>query len=148
MQDEIFEAYDRVITEKEEVVSIWEVLLIIENGILRVANENEKIDPKKWHFFQTDKTEKYTVWNFDVESAKPLAKSILNELWLFPELLYLKSLLWLTWGILFVAVVTVFLSFNTFKQKDALTMFNSITEGIHKLETLKPQISQANNDNF
>jgi hypothetical protein len=122
--------------------------LIIENWIVRIADPEEKIDPKKWHFFQTDKTEKYTVWNLDVESAKPLAKSILNELWLFPELLYLKSLIWITWGIFCIVLVISILTFNTFKQKDALTMFTSISEGIQKLETLKPQIQPIKDDNF
>lgn len=148
MEDEILQAYEKIITDEEDEKEVWEVLLIVENNILRIARADEIINPKKWHYYQTDKTNKYTLWNLDVESAKPLAKSILNQLWLFPELFMLKMLLWITGGILCIAVVISLLSFNTFKQKDALTMFTSISEGIHKLETLQPQKKAVIDENF
>ena len=83
------------------------IVLVRENGILRVWDKRVIENIETWIYHQKDATWKYLLIDFDSTKVAPIAKGILNELSLFPELEEIRFNNILSYVLIFIWVVCV-----------------------------------------
>lgn len=83
------------------------VVLIRENGILKVWSTAIFSNKETWIYTQRDASEKYILVDFDSTKVAPIAKWILNELALFPELKWIKWVARWNYAIFFITLMTM-----------------------------------------
>lgn len=115
------------------------ILVIRENGIIRVWDWSELPKDDKWIYKQEDISKRITFVDIDINSVKPIVKSILNEVANFPEIIMLNQIRIGLVVILIVASVSLFLDYKSFKQEDAKMMYETITKGLLQAGTMKVQ---------
>lgn len=83
------------------------VVLVRENWILKVWSTAIFANKETWIYTQRDATEKYILVDFDSTKVAPIAKWILNELSLFPELKWIKWVARWNYAIFFIVLMTM-----------------------------------------
>lgn len=129
----------------------WQILVIRENGIIRVWNFDEIKKENTWLYKQIDATKKVVFVDYDVNSVKPIVKSILNEVANFPEMILLSQIRLIILIIAVIASVSLYLDYTSFKQADASTMYKSMSEALLKqwlIKTPPPTAYTGSVDNF
>jgi hypothetical protein len=83
------------------------IVLIRENWILKIGSTAIFSNKDTWIYTQRDATEKYILVDFDSTKVAPIAKWILNELSLFPELKWIKWVARWNYAIFFFLILTL-----------------------------------------
>lgn len=128
------------------------ILVIRENGIIRVWDFSELPKDDKWIYKQEDISKRVTFVDLDINSVKPIVKSILNEVANFPELIMLQQIRIWIFIVLMIASISIYLDYKSFKQDDAKMMYETITKGLLQAGTIKvapmPVKTENITDNF
>lgn len=117
------------------------IVLVRENGILRVWDKRVIENIETWIYHQKDATWKYLLIDFDSTKVAPIAKGILNELSLFPELEEIRFNNILSYVLIFLWVVCMISIFWRVPSTDSIVQ--SILSAQKTNETSKQNIQAA-----
>lgn len=124
------------------------ILVIRENGIIRIWDFSELPKDDRWIYKQEDITKKIIFVDLDINSVKPIVKSILNEVTDFPEIIMLNQIRIGLVIILIIATISFVFDFRSFKQKDAKMMYETISKGLLQAGTIKVQPTPIKTDSI
>lgn len=91
----------------EQDLSEETVILVRDNWILKIGSKESFSWIETWIYVQRDATGKYILIDFDSTKVAPIAKGILNELSLFPELKAIRFVWKFVYAILFLSIISL-----------------------------------------